>query len=223
MKNKIESFEEFENEKKVEFLLKSFTPEEHIRMLFIPLILAKATFRYLEITIQYCVEHKLPYKNEIRKIKEIRQEFERTHSIAYTFEDRQLIDSQVDTFFSETSLDIQILWYTVNREFLKRYPHLNDEYTFLSNVYTTITFIEYIQDYEKKSNARLKERLANAPSLGLLNNHISCENGYLTDICKILHSMMSKYRIDKTYMIDLAMRIISRKINESITTYKNEV
>ena len=223
MKDKIPHFEEYQKEKKIEYLLKSFTPEEHIRMLFIPLILAKATFRYLETTLSYCTEHKLPYKKEIRKIREIRQEFEREHCINYTFEDRKVLDAQVDTFFSETNLDIQIVWFTVNREFLKRYPNLNDEYTFLSNIYTTITFIEYIHDYELKSNARINKCLATSTSLGMLNSPISCENKYLTEIGKILHSMIAKYRIDKTYMIDLAMRIISRKINESIITYENEV
>ena len=65
--------------------------------------------------------------------------------------------------------------------------------------------------------------MATSTSLGMLNSPISCENKYLTEIGKILHSMIAKYRIDKTYMIDLAMRIISRKINESIITYENEV
>ena len=54
MKDKIPQFEEYQREKKFEYLLKSFTPEEYIRMLCIPLILTKATFRYLENTLQYC-------------------------------------------------------------------------------------------------------------------------------------------------------------------------
>ena len=220
MKDKIPQFEEYQRQRKIEYLLKSFTPEEHIRMLYIPLILAKATFRYLENTLQYCTEHKLPYKKEIRRIREVRQEFERNQVQSYTFEDRQQIDSQVDVFFSETNLDIQILWYSVNREFLKRYPHLDDEYTFLSNVYTTITFIEYINDYETKSNARINKRLANTTSLGIFNTPITCKNKHLAEISKILHNMIAKYHIDKTYMIELAMKMIGRKINDCVITYE---
>lgn len=220
MEDRITKFEQLGKEKKIEYLLKSFTPEEHIRMLYIPLILAKATFKYLENTIQYSVEHKLPNKKEIRRIREIKQEFEREHIQTYTFEDRRQIDSQVDVFFSETNLDIQILWYTVNREFLKRYPHLDDEYTFLSNVYTTITFIEYINDYETKSNARINKRLANATSLGIFNTPITCKNRHLAEISKILHNMIAKYHIDKTYMIELAMKVIGRKINDCVITYE---
>lgn len=220
MEDRITKFEQLGKEKKIEYLLKSFTPEEHIRMLYIPLILAKATFKYLENTIQYSVEHKLPNKKEIRRIREIKQEFEREHIQTYTFEDRRQIDSQVDVFFSETNLDIQILWYTVNREFLKRYPHLDDEYTFLFNVYTTITFIEYINDYETKSNARINKRLANATSLGIFNTPITCKNRHLTEISKILHNMIAKYHIDKTYMIELAMKVIGRKINDCVITYE---
>ncbi|MBR2300626.1 MAG: hypothetical protein IKA41_01560, partial [Bacteroidaceae bacterium] len=85
MKDKIPQFEEYQRQRKIEYLLKSFTPEEHIRMLYIPLILAKATFRYLENTLQYCTEHKLPYKKEIRRIREVRQEFERNQVQSYTF------------------------------------------------------------------------------------------------------------------------------------------
>lgn len=220
MEDRITKFEQLGKEKKIEYLLNSFTPEEHIRMLYIPLILAKATFKYLENTIQYSVEHKLPNKKEIRRIREIKQEFEREHIQTYTFEDRRQIDSQVDVFFSETNLDIQILWYTVNREFLKRYPHLDDEYTFLSNVYTTITFIEYINDYETKSNARINKRLANATSLGIFNTPITCKNRHLAEISKILHNMIAKYHIDKTYMIELAMKVIGRKINDCVITYE---
>lgn len=220
MEDRITKFEQLGKEKKIEYLLKSFTPEEHIRMLYIPLILAKATFKYLENTIQYSVEHKLPNKKEIRRIREIKQEFEREHIQTYTFEDRRQIDSQVDVFFSETNLDIQILWYTVNREFLKRYPHLDDEYTFLSNVYTTITFIEYINDYETKSNDRINKRLANATSLGVFNTPITCKNRHLAEISKILHNMIAKYHIDKTYMIELAMKVIGRKINDCVITYE---
>ena len=164
--------------------------------------------------------YKLPYKKEIRRIREVRQEFERNQVQSYTFEDRQQIDSQVDVFFSETNLDIQILWYSVNREFLKRYPHLDDEYTFLSNVYTTITFIEYINDYETKSNARINKRLANTTSLGIFNTPITCKNKHLAEISKILHNMIAKYQIDKTYMIELAMKVIGRKINDCVITYE---
>lgn len=220
MEDRITKFEQLGKEKKIEYLLKSFTPEEHIRMLYIPLILAKATFKYLENTIQYSVEHKLPIKKEIRKMREIRQEFEREYIQDFTFDDRQQIDIQVDEFFSETNLDIQILWYTVNNEFLKRYPYLKDEYIFLSNVYTTITFIEYIHSYETRSSARINKQLSNATSLGMLNSPVSCKNKHLAEIYNILQSMIAKYHIDKTYMIELAMKVIGRKINDCVITYE---
>ena len=220
MKDKIPQFEEYQREKKFEYLLKSFTPEEYIRMLCIPLILTKATFRYLENTLQYCIKHKLPYKKEIRRIREIKQEFEREYIEDFTFEDRQQIDTLVDDFFSETNLDIQILWYTVNNEFLKRYPHLYDEYTFLSNVYTTITFIGYIHSYEARSSARINKQLSNTTSLGMINDPVSCKNKHLAEIYNIQRSMIAKYHIDKTYMIELAMKVIGRKINDCVITYE---
>lgn len=197
--------------REIEFgeILKKFSVEEALRIAYIPIVLSKAAFEYAKFAVRLCVEKKLPYRKQTRIIREAIDEYEQGLMGTIRTEVRTRLESQVEFFFDQADDDVEKLWYVIRLELIKRYPDM-PQIDLLTNIYVCVSMLDYVRKFEETTNYTIQSR-THMPYANYINKQcIDIRNAYL--------SIADNYKIARTDIIQLAIRIIALKVDKIAVT-----
>lgn len=197
----------FPREIKMDDMMKKFSLKEAIKIAYVPIILTKAAFQFADFIRRQCIENRLPYQKESRIIKQSLQDYERETLGQVNTEVMETLEKQVDYFFEEASSNVQTLWYVVNSELKKKYPELSS-YDLLTNIYVCISILDYVRKFESSADYIIRQRTS-IP-------YASVQNKQSIDVRNACLTIADRYKVQKTNMINLAMRTIAIKIDKIV-------
>ena len=115
-------------------MLSKFTPEEALKIAYLPIVLTQAAFRFATAVANECAQRQLDYKKPVREI--------RAHTKEYI---RNIIGGD--------KVDL------INSELKKEYPHLK-EYNLLTNIYICQALCTYVREKEMHYDQLIRMRLS---------------------------------------------------------------
>lgn len=112
------------------------------------------------------------------------------------------------SFFYSTKANLYTLYFTVRNEFLKRFPNLDNEYDLYTDVYIAHSLFRYVRDFQDKAEKHMSE---------VCGVTIKTDpDPHIMKIWKCLDIITDGYTLGKSEMIELALKVISNKIDEHI-------
>ena len=190
-------------------MLDKFSVEEAIKIAYIPIILSKAAFRFARMAVDECVSRKLPYRKQVRQIRDSIDGYEREAFETVKPEVLEALTRQVEGFFYAAGHDVQTLWFVINSELKKRYPDLGD-YVLLTHSYVVISILDYIREFEIESDRVIRGRLP--------MHYVSVRNRHLKGLRDACMAIADVHKLDNTDMLRLAMRCIAVKVDGMVVT-----
>lgn len=185
-------------------LMKQLTPKEAIRIAYIPIVVGNACIMYATQIADLSARIRLPYKKECRSIREHCNLYVKEAIGAVSHEVLKKLDDQTASFFSEAGDSVQTLYWVLRQELSKKYPEL-DDYNLLTLIYVYKSLFYYILDFQNKSDRLVRERTG--------TSFFSKSDPNLKPIMDALEVIGSKYTIENTSMINMAMKVISNRID----------
>lgn len=187
----------------------TFTLEESLRMAYIPVLLNKTAFHFAEEVCRQCAEMKMPYKHETRAIRQATSSYiSSTLGQSVSSYTLRILEEKAQQVFQDAGSNVQTLWFVINSELKKQYPQLDSEYEFLTNVYCGVSLLFFVMRYDDVLDAEVERRT------GL--KHASFRTPETTDVYNALLAIGCKYPISRTDTLNLALRIISIKVEEIV-------
>lgn len=179
--------------------------EEALRLAYIPVIITKLTLCYIDTVISHCVANRLPYNKIVRELREYIKIYNNDiiGDIHKTSSDE--LKKLIGEFFDVNGRDMTTLWWVINQELKKKYPELDNEYEFLTMVYMPITMLHYLLNVGKEIDAMLRRRLVGASG--------SINSGAIFGMLRCLEKMVSDYKLETSSMVEIAVKVISRKVD----------
>lgn len=197
----------FPGEIRIEDMLEQFSVEEAVRIAYIPIILTKAAFQFADFIRRQCVEQRLAYVKESRAIRQALHDYERETLGQVNAGVMDTLEKQVGHFFEEAGTNVQTLWYVVNSELKKRYPELSS-YDLLTNIYVCVSILDYVRRFESSADHIIRQRTGMP--------YASVQNCQSADIRNACLSIADRYKVERTDMINLAIRVIALKIDAMV-------
>lgn len=108
-------------------------------------------------------------------------------------------------FLGKAGNDVQTLYFCINSELKKEYPHLT-EYNLLTNIYICQALCTYVREKEMHYDQLIRMRLS-APYHSTVNKDSLA-------VCKALQEIAGNYKISiHTRIINTAVKVIGIKID----------
>lgn len=115
------------------------------------------------------------------------------------------LENQVCAFLGKAGNDVQTLYFCINSELKKEYPHLT-EYNLLTNIYICQALCTYVREKEMHYDQLIRMRLS-APYHSTVNKDALA-------VCKALQEIAGNYKISiHTRIINTAVKVIGIKID----------
>lgn len=186
-------------------IMDKFTTEEALRIAYIPIILSKAAFEYAQFVTRMCAELRLPFKQQVRVIKQSIAEYKRTEIGNIRPELLERLEMQVECFFEQADDDVDNLWSIIRQELVSKYSELPHISLFV-NIYVCVSLLDYVCQFEESANQIIQKR-TNTPYSNYTNVHcIHIRNACL--------AIAEKYKITKTDIIKTGIRSIANKVDK---------
>ena len=189
-------------------LLDIMSLEESAKMIYVPFILTDISFKYIKEYIKISVSKRLDNKKVVRSLRENMREYEYSRNKDIDFGAVKKLTEQVENFFETVNWDITTLYYSINSELKKCYPDFDEEYEYLTYLYMTVSLLKYVRQFEHEYEIIIQQR-TKIP-------YVSIENDSVANIRQLCEKQLIDIRIKSTPIIDLAIKIIAKKLSEII-------
>ena len=186
-------------------MLSKFTPEEALKIAYLPIVLTQAAFRFATAVADECAQRQLDYKKPVREIRTHTKEYIRNIIGGDKADLINSLENQVCAFLGKSGNDVQTLYFCINSELKKEYPHLT-EYNLLTNIYICQALCTYVRAKEMHYDQLIRMRLS-APYQSTVNKDALA-------VCKALQEIACNYKISiHTRIINTAVKVIGIKID----------
>lgn len=186
-------------------MLSKFTPEEALKIAYLPIVLTQAAFRFATAVANECAQRQLDYKKPVREIRAHTKEYIRNIIGGDKVDLINSLENQVCAFLGKTGNDVQTLYFCISSELKKEYPHLK-EYNLLTNIYICQALCTYVREKEMHYDQLIRMRLS-APYHSTVNKDALA-------VCKALQEIAGNYKISiHTRIINTAVKVIGIKID----------
>lgn len=188
-------------------LLDKIPVETATKIVYIPIIVSRASFEYADFACRLCAEKQLDFRKQTRTIKEQVAEYERKTIGLVGRNIQEFLDGSVDSFFEEAHDHIWKLQMSVQQEMKKQWPELTD-YSLLLNLYMCVILIDFVRRFERASSKIIQK--------ATMNPYVAIENENLLRIRKECLSIAGKYKLPNTDMIRLGVKILAMNIDKMV-------
>ena len=186
-------------------MLSKFTPEEALKIAYLPIVLTQAAFRFATAVADECAQRQLDYKKPVREIRAHTKEYIRNIIGGDKTDLINSLENQVCAFLGKAGNDVQTLYFCINSELKKEYPHLT-EHNLLTNIYICQALCTYVREKEMHYDQLIRMRLS-APYHSTVNKDALA-------VCKALQEIAGNYKISiHTRIINTAVKVIGIKID----------
>lgn len=182
--------------------------KESIRIAYIPIVISNAALHYTGKIADFCAKNRMPFIKEVRTIRNESKAFVEQATGSVSHDTYNQLKKQTDEFFYSTKANLYTLYFTVRNEFLKRFPNLDNEYDLYTDVYIAHSLFRYVRDFQDKAEKHMSE---------VCGVTIKTDpDPHIMKIWKCLDIITDGYTLGKSEMIELALKVISNKIDEHI-------
>lgn len=186
-------------------MLSKFTPEEALKIAYLPIVLTQAAFRFATAVANECAQRQLDYKKPVREIRAHTKEYIRNIIGGDKVDLINSLENQVCAFLGKAGNDVQTLYFCINTELKKEYPHIT-EHNLLTNIYICQALCTYVREKEMHYDQLIRMRLS-APYHSTVNKDALA-------VCKALQEIAGNYKISiHTRIINTAVKVIGIKID----------
>lgn len=166
-------------------LLTDFSKEEQLNIAFVPLIFNHIAWFYAMKAVQISVDNRISILKKVtRGIRKLRKDYE--EEISKDLDRRHIkhIEDETERFIASFQNDFTILYFTVNREFLKRMP----DYPYIEMrcfAIMAMLFIRHVDEHNKRMDALIASRLGESKAsvrMPIMDALYSCMDAYAGEI-----------------------------------------
>lgn len=186
--------------------LKKLPKDKALRLAYVPVIITKIAFTYIDKVISQCVKRKLPYSKPIREIKEHIRHYNEDLLGGVSKHSLNQLDELIKSFLDKYYLDMTSLWWSINQEIRRRYPEIEKEQSeFITAVYMPISLLKYMMSVGYSLDRMLKETMP-----GQTGSIVPMD---VKEIQKRLEGMVTNYKLEPTPMQEQAIKTIGKRID----------
>lgn len=184
--------------------LASKLPEDlAVKIAYNPLIIEDMCFYYVELMLAEFAKLKIN-KKEGRLIRKVMAQRDRELSNMASNESICRFRQNVKTFIAENSRDLSILYFSINGELKRLYPHFDAEYDSITYMLLVIAFAHYYRRECSRVDAILDATMG--------AHGTDSEASAIPFIHKIVSRLAAPYDIERKDTIALALKIVVNRI-----------
>ena len=184
--------------------LASKLPEDlAVKIAYNPLIIEDMCFYYVELMLGEFAKLKIN-KKEGRLIRKVMAQRDRELSNMASNESICRFRQNVKTFIAENSRDLAILYFSINGELKRLYPHFDAEYDSITYMLLVIAFAHYYRRECSRVDAILDATMG--------AHGTDSEASAIPFIHKIVSRLAAPYDIERKETIALALKIVVNRI-----------
>ena len=149
-------------ESEVQFMLRTFTFEENMRIAFVPLVISELAWTYAFRAKRYAAAMRLEeFKRESREIDRLHSLYVR--KLKEDLEDRLIAElrSVAEEFVSAFRNDFDILWYSVNNSIKKSSPDISHQ-PMRTDACISASLIRFLKAYGEATDEIVRRKLHKA-------------------------------------------------------------
>lgn len=185
-------------------MVKVFTWDENMKIVFVPLIISQLAWIYAERVRKYCAEQRIPETVKLsRAVLHVRDEY-----VSFLKKDLdtchiESINRETDKFLSLYTNDFTILRFSVDAAYLKQYPddYLREMHV---NAYTSLLLCRFLTYYNGQMNKLIESKLGHSQSI---------KNPYMVKLETCMDAYCGNCTIENTRDIDACLRILQKNLN----------
>lgn len=142
----------------VRVMMEKFTPNESMKMAFVPLVLTEIAWMYADRCMKWCAEHRVSATVKLcRAMKQLRKDY-----IAYLAKDLkpdhiQNVIDQAHEFHDSIATKFQVMWYTLNGEWSKTYPDDAEYNVMRTDALMGMVCIKALERHNKQWDDRIRK------------------------------------------------------------------
>ena len=176
-----------------------------VKIAYNPLIIEDMCFYYVELMLGEFAKLKIN-KKEGRLIRKVMAQRDRELSNMASNESICRFRKNVKEFIAENSRDLAILYFSINGELKRLYPHFDAEYDSITYMLLVIAFAHYYRRECSRVDAILDATMG--------AHGTDSEASAIPLIHKIVSRLAAPYDIERKDTIGLALKIVVRRIEE---------
>lgn len=174
-----------------------------VKIAYNPLIIEDMCFYYVELMLGEFAKLKIN-KKEGRLIRKVMAQRDRELSNMASNESICRFRQNVKTFIAENSRDLAILYFSINGELKRLYPHFDAEYDSITYMLLVIAFSHYYRRECSRVDAILDATMG--------AHGTDSEASAIPFIHKIVSRLAAPYDIERKDTIALALKIVVTRI-----------
>lgn len=174
-----------------------------VKIAYNPLIIEDMCFYYVELMLGEFAKLKIN-KKEGRLIRKVMAQRDRELSNMASNESICRFRQNVKTFIAENSRDLAILYFSINGELKRLYPHFDAEYDSITYMLLVIAFAHYYRRECSRVDAILDATMG--------AHGTDSEASAIPFIHKIVSRLAAPYDIERKDTIALALKIVVNRI-----------
>lgn len=192
----------------IQLIMDKIPAKESIRIAYIPIVISNAALHYTGKIADFCAKNRMPFIKEVRTIRNESKAFVEQATGSVSHDTYYQLKKQTDEFFYSTKANLYTLYFTVRNEFLNRFPNLDNEYDLYTDVYIAHSLFRYVRDFQDKAEKHMSE---------VCGVTIKTDpDPHIMKIWKCLDIITDGYTLGKSEIIELALKVISNKIDEHV-------
>ncbi len=197
-------------------LMERLTLDEQMRVSFVPPVIIRLAWIYAYKAMEMAASERVSdLKKLCRVMKQLHTRYVDDLKKDLDYRHIEIIDREADCCIEELSRDLMILYFSVNQEFKRKYPHYNyDELR--TNALISSLFIDMLARYNKRIDKLLAEKLDNDKLVPSLIHPLIQKLKIGVDCMAGVNEKFNREEIN----ITLAMKVIENRIDKiEFTTY----
>ncbi len=140
-------------------LITEFSKEEQINIAFVPLIFNHIAWIYAMKAVQGSVDNRIEILKKVtRAVRMLRKNYEQEVSKDLDFQHQKHLESETERFISSFQKDFIILYFSVNRELMKKCPDYPYE-ELRTNAIVSMLMIRHVDKHNKRMDKLVASRL----------------------------------------------------------------
>lgn len=181
-----------------------YTRDERLQMAYAPVVLAESIWQYVDKVLAYCAANRIA---EVRKLSRAVQAAKKSYYdfLRKSIDSAHLVSAReaAAEFQSEFGFQMQITWYTINGELLKRYPTMMYR-EMRTDAHCAVLLVHVLKGFCRDVDKDIEKRL------GTKTNTLNPKIGNL-DV--IMDGYIGDYEIDRTVLVTRCETILRSVMN----------
>lgn len=188
-----------------EDMLETFSFKEHMKIVFIPLVITEMVWHYADKVVQYAAEHRIPQTVKLsRAVKMLKTEYYKEIGKDLPRDNVEHIKEESLKFMQECSSNLFILWLQANQS-LKNTDYGLEYLDMRTDAYCALIMLSLLEENEKKVKDIIIEKTG---------NYVHVANAKIDALKDCMEAYVSPAVIDYSQHVKLLIKIFNNKLDQ---------